>query len=567
MLSRNQNIGNIFLSYFNHDYRLSLGIDDDQSKSVLVDLLKNILNLSVFLCEDYCILPPTFILESPISLAAAEFCEDYFFESLIKLPIRDKSFAYMYEKKLNEYAYAKNKHRHLFDNSAVKGLVFLQRVGRNAIIGRSAKIGKNLAQEWEAGPEVSDVWRDIKDQYSFNTINCISIIPRKLYQDNIAVTWASINKMAKKSKINIEVNDIQRVHLEIYNRIYTNEYNLIEIINLPYYRKCINHNNGYIDFVYIKKILQFLGMYDVVLKATARFMIELRNSYGYTIFIRGIKYLFLNATTYGEIKISLHDIFRLSNSIECIKNDLISNIHRYSFVTKLQTCSALLEEFGQNTLKYCNAPTYNRNIKKYDILYLSANPLSMAPLKSNKEFIEIHNAFQNASEKYSIYSDWAVTPTDIQNAIFLRKPRIIHFSGHGTIDDKELVDLGKSIGVTLDANAGLCVHDDGKIDAITIGTKDISNLFSIAAKEIDITLVVLNACFSNEHAKAISKYVPFVIGLNYKISDDAAIIFSTGLYNAIATGIDIEVAFDRAINLINLNKRKGALAYVLHKGN
>ena len=162
MLSRNQNIGNIFLSYFNHDYRLSLGIDDDQSKSVLVDLLKNILNLSVFLCEDYCILPPTFILESPISLAAAEFCEDYFFESLIKLPIRDKSFAYMYEKKLNEYAYAKNKHRHLFDNSAVKGLVFLQRVGRNAIIGRSAKIGKNLAQEWEAGPEVSDVWRRLR---------------------------------------------------------------------------------------------------------------------------------------------------------------------------------------------------------------------------------------------------------------------------------------------------------------------------------------------------------------------------------------------------------------------
>lgn len=566
MLSRTQNISNIFLSYFNHDYRLALGIEEDQSKTAKLGLLKNILNLSVFLCKEYCIMPPTFLLESPISLATAESCEDYFFESLVKLPIRDKSFTDMYKKKIDEYNYAKNKHKPLFNDSAVNGLDFLQRVGGYAVIGRSTKIGKSLALEWEDGPDVSSSWRDIKDKYSINAINSMRVIPKELYQNNIAVTWASVNKLAKKRNICFQQDEIQQVHLEIYNRIYIEEYNLIEIINLPYYRKYNNRDNGHIDFNYIKIILKFIGVYDIILNGSAKFIIELRNSYGYLMFMRGVEYLFMNADTYEDIKLVLHDIFSISNSVECIKRDLNSNIRRYSFNTALQTLSALLEEFGLIALKYYNAARCEINTDNYTILYFSANLLGMEPLKSNKEFIEIQNALRRSTSKYSIYPDWAVTPTNLQKAIFLRKPRIIHFSCHGTIEDTELVDLSKSIGVTLDDNSGLCVHDDRKLNMTTISTKNISDLFSIACKQIDISLVVLNACFTNEQAKAISEHVPYVIGVKYKISDDAAIIFSKGLYNAISTRINIEVAFKLAINLVNLSKIKGAEAYVLHKG-
>ena len=77
-----------------------------------------------------------------------------------------------------------------------------------------------------------------------------------------------------------------------------------------------------------------------------------------------------------------------------------------------------------------------------------------------------------------------------------------------------------------------------------------ARLFELFEGEIEC--VLLNACFSQNQAKEISKYVPFVIGMSASISDDAAILFASAFYDAIGNGRDIPFAFRFARNSLDL---------------
>ena len=69
--------------------------------------------------------------------------------------------------------------------------------------------------------------------------------------------------------------------------------------------------------------------------------------------------------------------------------------------------------------------------------------------------------------------------------------------------------------------------------------------------------MVLNACYSAEQAEAIAQHIPFVVGMQSSMPDDAAIAFSLGFYRAIGAGRDIEFAFKLGINAIALDRISG----------
>ena len=69
----------------------------------------------------------------------------------------------------------------------------------------------------------------------------------------------------------------------------------------------------------------------------------------------------------------------------------------------------------------------------------------------------------------------------------------------------------------------------------------LSEFFQILGK--DIPLVFLNACYSEEQAKAISKHVNYVIGMSRAISDEAAIKFSVSFYSSLGFGKSVEDSF------------------------
>ncbi|WP_228060119.1 CHAT domain-containing protein [Plectonema radiosum] len=65
-----------------------------------------------------------------------------------------------------------------------------------------------------------------------------------------------------------------------------------------------------------------------------------------------------------------------------------------------------------------------------------------------------------------------------------------------------------------------------------------------------IECVILNACYSEVQATAISQYIPYVIGMNKAIGDKAAIEFVVGFYSALAAGESIDFAYKLGCNAI-----------------
>lgn len=110
-------------------------------------------------------------------------------------------------------------------------------------------------------------------------------------------------------------------------------------------------------------------------------------------------------------------------------------------------------------------------------------------------------------------------------------PQIVHFSGHGA------------------GESGIMLQDDfGKTQMVNADA--LSEFFKQFTDSVEC--VVLNACYSEVQAKAISQYIPYVIGMSNAIGDKAACEFSAGFYDALGAGKTIPFAFNIACNAIQM---------------
>ncbi|MGB6295664.1 MAG: pentapeptide repeat-containing protein [Rivularia sp. (in: cyanobacteria)] len=168
--------------------------------------------------------------------------------------------------------------------------------------------------------------------------------------------------------------------------------------------------------------------------------------------------------------------------------------------------------------------TNNTSIKT--ILILAANPKTTSWLRLDEEIREIDNGLQAARkrEQFRLITKLAVRQRDFYRAILEYQPQIIHFCGHGEGDD----------GIVLDSEIE---------QSVTMGTEALSRLFKLFAVR-GLECVVLNACYSEVQAKAISQYIKYVVGMNKAIGDKAAINFAVAFYDALAAGEDIQFAYD-----------------------
>jgi hypothetical protein len=69
----------------------------------------------------------------------------------------------------------------------------------------------------------------------------------------------------------------------------------------------------------------------------------------------------------------------------------------------------------------------------------------------------------------------------------------------------------------------------------------LGSLFELLAD--DVECVVLNACFSRNQAEEISRHIPWVVGMDREIGDDAALSFSVGFYQALGAGKQVHEAY------------------------
>lgn len=163
-------------------------------------------------------------------------------------------------------------------------------------------------------------------------------------------------------------------------------------------------------------------------------------------------------------------------------------------------------------------------IDKLKILFLSADPSDSTRLRLPQELRDIREQLQRSKErdKFVLESRECLRPRDISQAIFDVEPHIIHFAGHGT-------------------STGELGFEDilGKMQPIQPAA--LASLFELVAEYVNC--VVLNACYSETQAQAISKYIPYVIGMSKAIGDKESIAFSTGFYRALGAGRPFENAF------------------------
>jgi hypothetical protein len=172
-------------------------------------------------------------------------------------------------------------------------------------------------------------------------------------------------------------------------------------------------------------------------------------------------------------------------------------------------------------------------MSKIKILFLTADPSDAARLRLGQELREIREKLQLSKhrDRFSLDSRESVRREDITQAIFDVEPQIVHFSGHGMSTGELCFEniLGETQPVQPDA---------------------LASLFELLARQVKC--VVLNACYSEIQAKAISEHIPFVIGMSQAIGDKAAIAFAVGFYKALGAGYSCEDAYKFACVEIRL---------------
>jgi hypothetical protein len=168
------------------------------------------------------------------------------------------------------------------------------------------------------------------------------------------------------------------------------------------------------------------------------------------------------------------------------------------------------------------------------ILVLAANPKNSSELRLGEEVREIEEGLRLSRyrEQFKLVSKWAVRARDFYRYMLDIQPQIVHFSGHGIAEN------------------GIVLEDDtGK--AQLVSTDTLESLFKIFAGK-GVECVLLNACYSEVQAEAISQHIPYVIGMSQEIGDKAAITFAVAFYDAVGAGETAEFAFELGRSAIQI---------------
>jgi hypothetical protein len=180
------------------------------------------------------------------------------------------------------------------------------------------------------------------------------------------------------------------------------------------------------------------------------------------------------------------------------------------------------------------------------ILILTANPKGTSRLRLDQEVRDIAEGLQRAKKRdqFVLESRLAVRPRDIQRAMLDINPSIVHFSGHGTGDE----------GLVFEDETGSAKLVDGEA---------LAGLFELFADQVEC--VVLNGCYSEVQASAISQQINYVIGMNKAIGDKAAIEFAVAFYDALGAGKPVEFAHKFACAAIRVAGVREQLTPILKK--
>jgi hypothetical protein len=182
--------------------------------------------------------------------------------------------------------------------------------------------------------------------------------------------------------------------------------------------------------------------------------------------------------------------------------------------------------------------------QKLKILFLAANPINTTQLRLEQELRDIKIALRQSRyrDQFDLQAVSAARINDMRQAMLDIEPQILHFSGHG--------------------EGGAIYLEDKDGNARPIGSTAFANFLTNFPS---VQCVVLNACYSEELGAAINATVPFVVGMETAVEDEAAISFAVAFYDVLGSGGNYERAFRLAANALELEDKLTAANPVLVK--
>ncbi len=161
-----------------------------------------------------------------------------------------------------------------------------------------------------------------------------------------------------------------------------------------------------------------------------------------------------------------------------------------------------------------------------NVLLAFANPINTSKLQLDAEAREIQQSIERSKYRDNIHLviRQAATIKDIRRVLLEETFQVIHISGHGS------------------RNGLLLANDRGGQYIV-----DPPTFLELFQRYPSIKCVFLNSCYSTVQGKLFASSIPFTIAMDTPITDDVAIAFSSGFYDALGAGHSIDFAFQEGI--------------------
>ena len=186
-----------------------------------------------------------------------------------------------------------------------------------------------------------------------------------------------------------------------------------------------------------------------------------------------------------------------------------------------------------------------RPMVKPTLLILAANPVATEAesLKLDEEAELIRQELAHGGEpgrRYEVQVIPAATPGELSDYFLHYKPEVVHFAGHGLPGGElVLVEAGPSRA------------------SRPVTAAAVARLFGALPERPKC--LVLNACYSQELADQLDRWVDCVVGMVREIGDDAAREFARAFYRSLGHGLDFRQAFELGCVQIDLMALPDAL--------
>ncbi len=196
---------------------------------------------------------------------------------------------------------------------------------------------------------------------------------------------------------------------------------------------------------------------------------------------------------------------------------------------------------GKREITPVSSKDTDANTDREVVLFVAANPSKKAEINLRVEHSTIAEELEGNTE-FDFRSAMAASLKELAMQVVDKEPTILHFAGHGIPMDSAKQEL-LNLGFKVTDDTGLVFHNKEKNGSETLSVEKskqiIKGLKAIVPK---LNIVILNACYSQAQAIAISTNGIYTIGVNNRILDRAAIAFAQGFYWRYAMTHDVKAA-------------------------